>query len=194
MKFVKQIREKPVAKKIEKFIPAIAFLGGFAWDSITLGTMVYGSDLLFLFAYYLGAFILVVLLSAHLEHPEGWTKERIQQVAQEQGVKSNAIVIHHRFLDREWSDAWKKRFSWAVQFCFGSLFSALVVCYFKSSGSLASFILVIVLVVLLVGNEFFQKRYESFGVSLAFFCLLGTMFLNFTIPHLVHRIGFFGFY
>lgn len=317
MEFVNKLREKPAVKKIEKFIPAIAFLGGFAWDSITLGQMVYGSDILILLAYYTGALILVILLSAQLEHPEGWTKERIQALAKdhqhltpakavpppmqtEQGniqkkseaiptpakniaphnseavpkesrfskfanliarkaptkakvaankaaqeameaanraaleakeaaakaaalasaqakdaavkakdaasklaknvgyestaIPENAIIVHHRFLDREWSETWKQRFTWAVQFCFGGLFSALVVCYFKSSGSLASFLLVILLAILLVGNEFLQKKYESFGVSLAFFCLLGTMFMNFAIPHLVHRIGFIWFF
>ena len=321
MKLVDDLRAKPAVQKVEKFIPAIAFLGGFSWDSITLGQMVYGSDLLFLLAYYLGAFILVLLLSAHLEHPEGWTRDRLKAAARAQAkpasyaapaspvkptdaknfngstapatatakapsqateklsafsaaasrfaaaqaqisskiptavanqakavadkasaearavadkaaaqakevagkaaaqakevagkagaaaerlaknmgyestaIPKNAIVVEHRFLDREWSDVWRQRFSWAVQFCFGSLFSALVVCYFKSSGSLASFVLVILLAVLLVGNEFLQKRYESFGVSLAFFCLLGTMFMNFTLPHLVHRIGFIWFF
>ena len=109
-------------------------------------------------------------------------------------IPKNAIVVEHHFLDREWSPVWRQRFSWAVQFCFGSLFSALVVCYFKSSGSLASFILVILLAILLVGNEFLQKKYESFGVSLAFLSLLGTMFMNFTLPHLVHRIGFIWFF
>ena len=282
MEFVNKLREKPAIKKIEKFIPAIAFLGGFAWDSITLGQMVYGSDILILLAYYTGALILVILLSAQLEHPEGWTKERLQALAEAQAkpkqntssattppkthapvetaveskfkkaasllaekapakaieaanraaqeakdaaakasaqakdaavkakdaaskfaknvgyestaIPENAIVVRHRFLDREWSETWKQRFTWAVQFCFGGLFSALVVCYFKSSGSLASFLLVILLAILLVGNEFLQKKYESFGVSLAFFCLLGTMFMNFAIPHLVHRIGFIWFF
>lgn len=280
MEFVNKMREKPAVQKIEKFAPAIAFLGGFAWDSITLGQMVYGTDILILLAYYTGALILILLLSAQLEHPEGWTKERLQALAKAQAkpstakapaqprensepakaaeskimkaatklaekapakaldaanraateakeaaaraaqeakeaaskakvaaskfaknvgyesnaIPENAIVVHHRFLDREWSETWKKRFTWAVQFCFGGLFSALVVCYFKSSGSLASFLLVILLAVLLVGNEFLQKKYESFGVSLAFFCLLGTMFLNFAIPHLVHRIGFICFF
>ncbi|WP_366917068.1 DUF2914 domain-containing protein [Fibrobacter sp.] len=277
-----KLREKPAVKKIEKFFPAIAFLGGFAWDSITLGQMVYGSDILFLLAYYTGALILVILLSAQLEHPEGWTTERLQALAEAQAkpkqntssattppkthapaetaveskfkkaaallaekapakaieaanraaqeakdaaakasaqakdaavkakdaaskfaknvgyestaIPENAIVVRHRFLDREWSETWKQRFTWAVQFCFGGLFSALVVCYFKSSGSLASFLLVILLAILLVGNEFLQKKYESFGVSLAFFCLLGTMFMNFAIPHLVHRIGFIWFF
>jgi hypothetical protein len=276
MQFVDNLRQKPFVQKAEKFFPAIAFLGGFFWDSVTLGQMVENSDLIFLLAYYSGALILVILLSAHMEHPEGWTKDRImaaraaaprpqakapapavqakaapqvkptpapapaptskaraaqsaiaarlnpfakkvtkkvtdaaseklktassqaknvaQKIANDVGYEStaipeNAIVVEHRFLDREWSETWKNRFSWAVQFCFGSLFSALVVCYFKSSGSIASLILVILLAVLLVGNEFLQKKYESFGVSLAFLCLLGTMFLNFTIPYLVHRIG-----
>ncbi|MBO5531770.1 MAG: DUF2914 domain-containing protein [Fibrobacter sp.] len=244
--------------------------------------MVYGSDILILLAYYTGALILVILLSAQLEHPEGWTTERLQALAEAQAkpkqntssattppkthapaetaveskfkkaaallaekapakaieaanraaqeakdaaakasaqakdaavkakdaaskfaknvgyestaIPENAIVVRHRFLDREWSETWKQRFTWAVQFCFGGLFSALVVCYFKSSGSLASFLLVILLAILLVGNEFLQKKYESFGVSLAFFCLLGTMFMNFAIPHLVHRIGFIWFF
>lgn len=325
MQFVDKIRQKPLVQKAEKFFPAVAFLGGFGWDSVTLGQMVENSDLWFLLAYYAGALILVILLSAHREHPEGWTKDRIEaarasysqsqrvvspkpvsskpvsskpveekqshlphvsiphiskpnlgflkkatavptvsnsfknavskvssfakpatdvaseklknatelasgklknatdvasekiksatdvasdklktasnqaknvahKIANDVGYEStnvpkNAIVVEHRFLDREWSEVWKKRFSWAVQFCFGSMFSALVVCYFKSSGSIASLILVILLAVLLVGNEFLQKKYESFGVSLAFFCLLGTMFLNFSIPYFVHRIG-----
>ncbi|WP_158278313.1 MULTISPECIES: DUF2914 domain-containing protein [unclassified Fibrobacter] len=316
MQFVEKLREKPAVQKLEKFFPAIAFLGGFAWDSITLGQMVYGSDILILLAYYTGALILVILLSAQLEHPEGWTTERLQALAKAQAkpkpaavapkatkvapspaeeksesaepvsedsvsenpdvkieesrfrraaafiaektparakeaanraaleakeatakaaalasakakeaasraaieakdaavkakgaatkfaknvgyestaIPENAIVVRHRFLDREWSETWKQRFTWAVQFFFGGLFSALVVCYFKSSGSLASFLLVILLAILLVGNEFLQKKYESFGVSLAFFCLLGTMFMNFAIPHLVHRIGFIWF-
>ena len=318
MQFIDKLREKPAVQKIEKFFPAIAFLGGFTWDSITLGQMVYGTDILILLAYYTGALILVILLSAQLEHPEGWTKERLQALAKAQqkpapaqkqtaapakpaehpakpaesvvensvteesvaepeikteesrfrraanfiaqktptrakeaanraaqeakeatakaaaiasakakeaanraaneakdaavkakgaaskfaknvgyestAIPENAIVVHHRFLDREWSEAWKQRFTWAVQFCFGGLFSALVVCYFKSSGSLASLLLVILLAILLVGNEFLQKKYESFGVSLAFFCLLGTMFMNFAIPHLVHHIGFIWFF
>ena len=293
MKFVDNLREKPAVKKIEKFAPAIAFLGGFGWDSITLGQMVESSDLVFLVAYYTGALILVILLSARLEHPEGWTKDRLRAAAAAQAksapaqakaaaparpaqvaarapaapvaakaapqqaaapakgttfgamankfvseqakvvsnqakeaaekaaekakeaagkasaaaerfaknmgyestaIPKNAIVVEHHFLDREWSAEWRQRFSWAVQFCFGSLFSALVVCYFKSSGSLASFILVILLAILLVGNEFLQKKYESFGVRLALLSLLGTMFMNFTLPHLVHRIGFIWFF
>ena len=66
---IEKLRANPIVQRIEKFFPAIAFLAGFGWDSITLGTMVYGSDLLILLAYYVGAFILVILLFALLEKP-----------------------------------------------------------------------------------------------------------------------------
>jgi len=312
MEFIDKVRNKPAVQKIMKFFPAIAFLGGFGWDSITLGMSIDDSDLAFLLAYYTGALILVILLSARLEHPEGWTKERLAAAAAAQGAKrpqtvkaaqkpvvpktdniedsvakaeeitaeapkaevnakaaptgklgkaaeaaaelrakatdaaakateaaakatanaasaaakatanaagataratakaagkladkvgyestaipQNAIVVRHHFLDREWSAVWKDRFTWALQFFFGGMFSALVVCYFKSSGSLASLVLVILLAILLVGNEFLKKHYESFGLNLALFCLLGTMFMNFTIPHVVHSIGFGWFF
>ena len=93
MEFVNKLREKPAVQKIEKFFPAIAFLGGFAWDSITLGQMVYGSDILILLAYYTGALILVILLSAQLEHPEGWTKERLQALAK---ASRNRLPLKNR--------------------------------------------------------------------------------------------------
>ena len=90
MEFVNKLREKPAVQRLEKFFPAIAFLGGFAWDSITLGQMVYGSDILILLAYYTGALILVLLLSAQLEHPEGWTPERLQELAKAQAKPKSA--------------------------------------------------------------------------------------------------------
>lgn len=176
---------KKTIEKFKHFIPALAFFGGFAWDSITLGRMVYSSDLLFLLAYYFGALILVILLSASK------MDSRLEEDSEMKASK--AYQIRKRFLNRDWSEKWTSRFTWAVQFCFGSLFSALVICYFKSSGSWASLFLVLFMTALLIGNEFLQRRYESFTVSLSFFCLLGTMFLNFAIPHWVHRLGWFWF-
>ena len=96
--------------------------------------------------------------------------------------------------NQKWPSSWIDRASWVVQFCFGNLYSALVICYFKSSGSIATLVLVLVLVVLLIGNEFLKEKYEKFGVCLAFFCLLGTMFFNFLIPHLVYGMGTFWFF
>lgn len=148
-------------QKLRKLFPAASFFGGFAWDSFTLGKLVQTSDLAILLLYYLASLILLILLSA------------------ESG----------KFLNRSWSEKWNNRFTYAVQFCFGSLFSALVVCYFKSSGSFGAFCLVALLMGFLVANEFLQKSYARFGFSLALFSLLGTMYLNFLIPHLVSGIG-----
>ena len=86
-------------QKLRKLFPAASFFGGFAWDSFTLGKLVQTSDLAILLLYYLASLILLILLSA------------------ESG----------KFLNRTWSEKWNNRFTYAVQFCFGSLFSALVV-------------------------------------------------------------------
>ena len=157
--------QNSVVQKIRKFFPAAAFFGGFTWDSITLGKLVQTTDLAILLLYYVASLVFLLLLAA------------------EPG----------KFLNRAWSEKWQNRFTYAVQFCFGSLFSALVVCYFKSSGSFGAFFLVALLAVFLVANEFLQQSYAKFEFSLALFNLLGTMYLNFLIPHLVNGIGFFWF-
>ncbi|MBP5247565.1 MAG: DUF2914 domain-containing protein [Fibrobacter sp.] len=158
--------QNPIVQKLRKFFPAAAFFGGFTWDSVTLGKLVQTSDLAILLLYYVASFVFLLLLAA------------------EPG----------KFLNRAWNEKWQNRFTYAVQFCFGSLFSALVVCYFKSSGSVGAFFLVALLAGFLVANEFLQNSYAKFGFTLALFNLLGTMYLNFLIPHLVDGIGFLWFF
>lgn len=193
MEFLNKLREKSAVKKTEKFFPAFAFLGGFSWDSMTIGSKVYGTDLVILFLYYLLALVSIYFIATRIS-------------VESKNVSSGEIFygddsdveIHQNFfgklLNREWSSAWIKRLTCVVQFCFGNLYSALVICYFKSSGSIASFSIVLILAALLVGNEFLKEKYENFGICLAFLCLLGTMFFNFLIPHLVHGMGPFWFF
>ncbi len=181
MDFINHLREKSAVQKLEKFIPAIAFLGGFSWDSMTIGHKVYGRDLILLSFYYLIALVSIFFIAT-------------KSVVHEEDKTEVESSFFSRVLNREWPSSWIDRLTWAVQFCFGNLYSALVICYFKSSGSIASFTIVLFLVALLVGNEFLKQKYEKFGVSLAFFCLLGTMFFNFLIPHLAHEMGAFWFF
>lgn len=175
------MREKSAVQKIEKFIPAIAFLGGFSWDSMTIGHKVYGRDLILLSFYYLIALVSIFFIAS----------KSVVKDENQIDVKSS---FFSKILNREWHSSWIDRLTWIVQFCFGNLYSALVICYFKSSGSIAAFVIVLLLVSLLVGNEFLKEKYEKFGVCLAFFCLLGTMFFNFLIPHLVHAMGALWFF
>jgi hypothetical protein len=147
----------PWSKRIAKGFPAIAFLAGFLWDSVTLGRVVQTSDLWILSAYWVGAFVVLVLLGRN------------------PGAK------------------WQGRLTWIVQFCFGSIFSALVVCYFRSSGTIFTLLFVVILVGILLANEMLQDRYSRLGISWSIFCLSGTMYLNFLVPHLVHGLGGFWF-
>lgn len=193
MEFLNKLREKSAVKKTEKFFPAFAFLGGFCWDSMTIGSKVYGSDLVILFLYYLLALVSIYFIA---------TRISVESKSMDSGESfygdDSDVEIHQnifsKVLNREWSSSWIKRLTCVVQFCFGNLYSALVICYFKSSGSIASFVIVLVLAALLVGNEFLKEKYENFGICLAFLCLLGTMFFNFLIPHLVHGMGPFWFF
>ena len=155
---------------------------------MTIGSKVYGSDLIFLSFYYLVALFSISFIA---------TRKVVDCCDDLNEEISNTKILqnfYHRVLSYKWPQTWIDRLTWLVQFCFGSLYSALVICYFKSSGSIASLIIVLVLATLLVGNEFLKEKYEKFGVCLAFLCLLGTMFFNFLIPHLVHGIGAFWFF
>lgn len=188
MDFLDRLRERATVQKIEKFFPAFAFLGGFSWDSMTIGSKIYGTDLVILSVYYLLAFISIYFIAT----------KHIAKVEERQSCYAVPGDDSSNFFSRiscpVWPAAWIGRLTCVVQFCFGNLYSALVICYFKSSGTIASFVIVLILVALLVGNEFLKEKYENFGICLAFLCLLGTMFFNFLIPHLVHRMGTFWFF
>ena len=184
MEFFNKLREKSAFQKTEKFFPAIAFLGGFSWDSWTIGNKVYGIDLVFLSFYYLVALVSIYFIA---------TRKNVEEKTEDAEPSLNNRFIN-KVLNVEWPQKWIDRLTWLVQFCFGNLYSALVICYFKSSGSIVSFVIVLILASLLVGNEFLKEKYENLGICLAFFCLLGTMFFNFLIPHLAHSMGSFWFF
>lgn len=97
-------------------------------------------------------------------------------------------------LVREVKPQWQNGFTFLVQFFFGGLFSALVIFYFKSSGSLYTFFVVLCLVALLIANEFISERYLIRSLSWALFAACSTMYLNFLIPHIVHSIRAIWFY
>lgn len=144
---------KHIGYKAKQVTPAVAFLGGFIWDSLTLGKVVTATDLWILSAYWVVAFLGLWAIARHLG-----------------------------------GDRWMPRLTWIVQFCFGGLFSALVVFYFKSSGTLDTFLFVFLLAAILVGNEFLQDKYSRLTLSWTLFALSGAMLLNFLVPHLLGSV------
>ena len=76
-----------------------------------------------------------------------------------------------------------------VQFAFGGIFSGFFVLYSESATLAVSWISVVILALLLIGNERFRRRYRhfSFQISVLFVTLLG--FLVFLVPLILKRIG-----
>jgi hypothetical protein len=77
----------------------------------------------------------------------------------------------------------------AVQFFFGGLFSSFFVYYFKSASSLPAFLFMLVLLVLLVGNEFLEKRLGDIRLAVVLYAMASFMYLNAIVPVLLRRMN-----
>ena len=77
----------------------------------------------------------------------------------------------------------------AAQFFFGGLFSACTVYYFKSTSSLLSFLFLLSLAGMLVGNEFLEKKYSNAQIVFTFWSICAAMILNFLVPVLFNRMN-----
>lgn len=76
-----------------------------------------------------------------------------------------------------------------IQFAFGGLFSTFFVFYMRSTSITESWIFVLILLILLIGNELWKKYYQrlAFQVSVLFISIY--LFLIFLLPVLLHRLG-----
>lgn len=76
-----------------------------------------------------------------------------------------------------------------IQFAFGGLFSAFFIFYTRSATLSSSWLFMLILLFLLVGNEFFKERYErlTFQVSIYFVAIFS--FSIFFIPVMLKTMG-----
>ena len=156
-------------ESLRKYAPAAFFIGGFAWDAITLGRSIKPIDLFILAAYLGGAALILVMLGRR---------------------SSGSEEPRHSEEPRNWS----RYLSPVLQFFFGGIFSALFIFYFLSSGGLGGSLFVLALAALLIGNEFLGSRYSELTLSWSFFTLSACMFFNFALAHLFRSISTFWFY
>ncbi len=181
---------QPIATRFKIAFPAIAFFGGFLWDAITLGKSITSVDLFILLGYLVVAAILLIVMGRRNPaqnnpfQPSGAIKDLPGRGDQDFKQKIKAVL--------HWAQADGPAF--ALQFCFGSMFSALAIFYFLSSSYLPGFLLVIGLVLLLGLNEFLENHYHRFTLTWTLFGVCVILFLNFALPHLfrsLHPIWFF---
>ncbi|MGH1362958.1 MAG: DUF2914 domain-containing protein [Calditrichia bacterium] len=140
--------------KYRKFLPLVAFFTGFGWDSFTLRRIDAFLDNMILLCYLLllGSLILVF----HL--------------------------VDKRVLKKDFLDARLEWFPIAIQFFVGGLFSAYVVFYFHSASLSKTALFFIVLVGLLVANEFLKERLTNMYMQMGLFFLASFSFFTFFLP------------
>jgi hypothetical protein len=140
--------------RYEKYSGIAVFCLGFFWDSLTLTRVDNLIDNIFLLFYLI---ILGVMITFTLRR------------------KCGAIPAN-------WIEKLEPHFPWAMQFCFGGLFSSYVVFYFKSASWTRTQVFFLVLVFLLIANEFLRNSLQKPGLlaGLYTFCLFS--FFAFFLP------------
>jgi len=160
---LRKIREMYV--RYERRISAAALLAGFIFDNITFPRINLSSSYLILMIYLAvsGAGIFLINLT------EG-------------------KVIRAQFFERI-----RPVLLFVIQFCFGALFSSFVVFYSRGSALASSWPFLLMLMLLMVGNELLRSRYArlSFHMSIYFIALFS--FFLFYVPTLMHRIDTISF-
>jgi hypothetical protein len=79
--------------------------------------------------------------------------------------------------------------TFVIQFAFGNLFSTYIVFYFRSSTLFLGWPFILFILALLIGNEIWVKHYSKLTLQLTTLFLAVYMFLIFSLPVLIRRIG-----
>jgi Protein of unknown function (DUF2914) len=180
--------------RLNRLFPAIAFFGGFLWDAMTLGLSIGPLDLLTLAAYLAGAAGILWWLARQ--------SHRSRSAVGEEAIQGPGKLLSGATTVGPPRSGFKAFSFWmanqgpyfALQFCFGGLFSALFIFYFKSSSHLSAYLVVGFLALLLIANEFLDEHYERFTLTWTLFGICSILLLNFIIPHILGSLHPFWFY
>jgi hypothetical protein len=145
----------------EKYSGLVIFSVGFIWDSFTLIRVdsVIDNIILLFYLAIIAAMIILTLQRQCGKAPPAW----IQKI--------------------------EPRFQWAMQFCFGGLFSSYVIFYFKSSSFTRTQFFFLILVLLWVGNEFLEQRLKNQTLLAVLYCFCLFSFFAFFLPVVLARIN-----
>ncbi len=144
----------------KKYQPLAAFIAGFTWDSLTLTRIDLLLDNLILLAYIVLSGVLIALLYL----PEVRLK------------KIPLLGAHPGWLEN------------AIQFFFGGLFSAYVVYYFQSATLSGSWLFLLFLLGLFIGNEFIKSQFRNATFIFSYYFFSVFSFFVFYLPILLHRM------
>lgn len=166
---------KARTERVRRWMPFLFFVGGFLFDILTLGRVVTMLNIVVVALYALGAGVFLVILGRF-----GPTGTALAKVASDEPEPSQ--------------EKWLRWCGFAFNFCLGSLFSALVVVYFKSAGEWLTLLTVFLLFGGMVFNEFANLTDSQRHLSWAIYCVSLVMLFNFVVPHLVGSVSAWWFY
>ncbi len=148
--------QKPYAfyRRNERYAPLLFFFGGVVWDALTLDRIDAWFDNALLLLYLSAVTVLLAV---------------------------SALVEHNR-TKHPWCLRYREWFPHAIQFFLGALFSAHVVFYFQSADLGPTAVFLVILMVLLVANEFIHQRMFNLYLLFALYFLACASFFIFFIP------------
>jgi hypothetical protein len=159
---IRRIKEKISGfyHKYEKYSELAIFGVGFLWDSFTMTRVDNPIDNVILLFYLV---LIAVMIIITLRKQCGTALPK-------------------------WLQRYEPYFLYAMQFCFGGLFSSYVIFYFKSASGTRTRFFFLVLVFLWIANEFLQQRLQNPDLLaiLYSFCLLS--FLSFFLPVMLREV------
>lgn len=157
---------KSFYSRYERFIPIISFFAGFTWDSVTLTRIDQIMDSLILFLY-------IILLGLSI----------VLMVFTDKGILTNNLIKKYS----EWFPA-------VIQFFLGGLFSTYVVFYFQSASFTKTSLFLLLLVGLLIANEFLHDKLKNLMLLLSLYFFASFSFFIFFLPVLFKVMSIFMFF
>ena len=152
-------------KRYEKYISPVGLIYGFIFTSLTLTRV----DM-FLENFWIVLHLLIVcagiLAFTHYEKRAG-----------EKNVPESERIKFHFYL------------TLIIQFAYGGLFSTFFIFYLRSSSLVQSWLFLLFLLALVIGNELWKKYYERLTFQISILYVSIYLFLVFLLPVLLHRLG-----
>lgn len=159
------LQAKKLYERYERFNPFVFFFGGFTWDSVTLKRIDQLLDNLVLLSYLVGFGVLM----------------------------SITLLVHKNRLNKPFINRHAKWFPLILQFFLGGLFSAYVVFYFQSASFTKTSVFLMLLVGLLIANEFLKDKLKNIYLLLVLYFLATFSFFIFFIPVLFKSLSVWTF-
>lgn len=149
----------------QKYIPILFFMGGFIFDSLTLGRIDRVYDTVVLWSHM--TLLSITLYFYNTVDNERWEGSLIRR--------------------------YSEYFPLLIQFFFGALSSAFVIYFFRSVSMSKTVFFFILLVLLLFANEFLKKKISNKYLQFSVYFFISFTFFAFMIPTLIRQMNTFIF-